>query len=524
MMKHYCLKCGNELADSQLICPKCENCTFLDYLENSGKTISGVLTAQQIEQNTQWTKYKCGKNGSAGHGFAAEDANAIDEILWGNFVELCGRDNSKNGPDRICNGKKIQTKYYAAAKGSVNSAFDKETNMYSYQDQVLEVPSDQYEEAIKIMREKILAGLVEGVTDPNDASKIVKKGSVTYRQAKNIAKAGNIDSLIFDAKTQSVVVLSAFGISFAINLGLMVLFRCKSKEDIKEAAQIAFLSGLQNGTITMLSGILSSQVLRTQFGRNMVAAIQWNAKGSIDYIYKTKIGRKIIHKLAETIVKKNITGAAAKNTVVKLLRTNAITNIALAVVSGIPDTIRMIGRKISSVQYIKNSVVSTSSIAGGTIGSLLGTAAGGPIGGIAGGLITAAGTGWLTKKIADKIRKDDAERMYELIKVALIQLSNDYMIQSEEEFQKCIDYIVSEKAIDTNLIRGMYSIGCDDNNDFARVELAYIRLEYYFGAVIRQRKTFCLKKYQETLLENINEIGENIFNITKIGENDKLVV
>jgi hypothetical protein len=90
--------------------------------------------------------------------------------------------------------------------------------------------------------------------------------------------------------------------------------------------------------------------------------------------------------------------------------------------------------------------------------------------------------------------------MYELIKVALIQLSHDYMIQSEEEFQKCIDYTVSEKAIDTNLIRGMYSIGCDDNNDLARVELAYIRLEYYFGAVIRQRKTFCLKKYQETLL------------------------
>lgn len=522
MMKHYCLKCGNELAENQLICPKCEHCTFLDYLENSGKTISGVLTAQQIEQNTQWTKYKCGKNGATGHGYGAEDDNALNERLWGEIVELLGRNNKKNGEDRRCNGQKIQTKYYADAKGSVNAAFDKKTKMYSYPDQILEVPSDQYEEAVKIMREKILAGLVEGVTDPNDAYKIVKKGSVTYRQAKNIAKAGNIDSLIFDAKTQSVAVLSAFGISFAINLGLMVLFRCKSKEDIKEAAQLAFLSGLQNGTITMLSGILSSQVLRTQFGRNIVAVIQWNAKGSIDSIYKTKVGKKIIHKLAEAIVKKNITGAAAKNTVVKVLRTNAITNIALAVVSGIPDTTRMIGKKISGAQYIKNLVVSTSSIAGGTIGSLLGTAAGGPIGGIAGGLITAAGTGWITKKIADKIRKDDAERMYELIKVALIQLSNDYMIQTEEEFLKCIDYIVSEKAIDTNLIRGMYSIGYDDNNDFARIELAYMRLEYYFGVVIRQRKTFCLKKYQETLLENIDDMGKNILDITEFEGNYKL--
>lgn len=524
MMKHYCLNCGNELANSQLICPKCEHCTFLDFLENSGKTIPSVLTAQQIEQNTQWAKYKCGRNGSAGHGFAAEDANAIDEILWGNIVELCGRDNSKNGSDRICNGQKIQTKYYADAKGSVNAAFNKETGKYSYQDQVLEVPSDQYEEALRIMRDKILNGQVEGVTDPNDASKIIKKGSVTYRQAKNIAKAGNIDSLIFDAKTQSVVVLSAFGISFAINFGMTVMFKCRTKKDVKEAAQLSFISGLQNGTITMASGILSSQVLRTRFGRNLAAAIQWNAKGSVDYIYKTKIGKKIIHKLAETIVKKSITGGAAKNTVIRLLRTNAITNIAMGVVTSVPDTLRVIGQKISLAQYIKNLVVSTSSIAGATLGTYIGMIVGGPIGGAVGGLFGGAGSGWLSKKVVDKVRKDDAERMYELIKIALIQLSNDYMIQTEEEFQKCIDLIIKEKSIDTNLIRAMYSIGYNGNDDFVRVDLAYLRLKYYFSVVIRQRKTIHLKDYQNTLLSHIDEMGETIPEISEIISDEKIAI
>jgi hypothetical protein len=51
-----------------------------------------------------------------------------------------------------------------------------------------------------------------------------------------------------------------------------------------------------------------------------------------------------------------------------------------------------------------------------------------------------------------------------------------------------------------------------------------MRLEYYFVVVIRQRKTFCLKKYQETLLENINDMSKNILDITKFEENDKLAI
>ena len=118
--------------------------------------------------------------------------------------------------------------------------------------------------------------------------------------------------------------------------------------------------------------------------------------------------------------------------------------------------------------------------------------------------------GWASKKVSNYICKDDSERMYELIKIALIQLSHDYMIQTEDEFQRCMDAICQDKIIDTNLIKVMYSIGADDNNDFLRVQVAYEKFEYYFYSIIRQRKVVCLKGNQEKVLNAIDDLGKQI--------------
>lgn len=506
-MKHFCLKCGNELKEEQLICHKCEHCSFFDSTLTSGAII-GILTAEQIETNTQWVKYKCGKNGLTGHGYAAEDANALNDIFEVKSVDITGRNNCKNGPDRISDGQSIQTKYCKTAKASVQAGFD-ETGMYAYKNQILEVPSDQYEEALQIMAEKISSGKVEGVTDPKDASKIIKKGSVTYKQAKNIARAGNIDSLIFDVKNQSIVAISAFGISFAVNLGMMILFKDKNNLKIKDAVQMAFLSGLYNGTITMASGILTSQVLKTQFGRNFAATIQVGTKSAIDTIYTSQTGRDLINKLAKSLWDKGIYGVAAKSTAIKFVRTNIITNLAVFIVTSVPETFNLIQGKISRPQYIKNLVVTSTSIIGGTLGSFLGAYLG-PYGMIGGGLAGGAIFGWASKKVSNYICKDDSERMYELIKIALIQLIHDYMIQTEDEFQRCMDAICQDKIIDTNLIKVMYSIGADDNNDFLRVQVAYEKFEYYFYSIIRQRKVVCLKGNQEKVLNAIVDLGKQI--------------
>ena len=82
-----------------------------------------------------------------------------------------GTDNSKNDADRIVNGVEIQTKYYASPENSVNATF--ENGQYRYSGMKLEVPKDQYDKAVQIMRECISNGKVPGVTDPNMAEQIV---------------------------------------------------------------------------------------------------------------------------------------------------------------------------------------------------------------------------------------------------------------------------------------------------------------------------------------------------------------
>ncbi|MCS2890686.1 hypothetical protein NXY11_21185 [Parabacteroides faecis] len=118
----------------------------------------------------------------------------------------------------------------------------------------------------------------------------------------------------------------------------------------------------------------------------------------------------------------------------------------------------------------------------------------------------------LSKSIADRIHKDDAEQMYQLVNVAFTFLSNDYLIQNENEFNDVIRCIVNEQAIDNTLLRAMYTIGKENNNDWIRVELAYRKLEYHFSAVVRQRKNVKLRNNQKFLLQCVDELGNGIDN------------
>lgn len=114
-------------------------------------SVNGVASVASTEctNDQQWTKY----HSRQGHGFAAEDANAMWDRRHGKSVDKVGLDNSLNGADRISDGVQIQTKYCANANKSVSAAFDNGT--YRYEGMKLEVPSDQYDEAVRIMRGRI---------------------------------------------------------------------------------------------------------------------------------------------------------------------------------------------------------------------------------------------------------------------------------------------------------------------------------------------------------------------------------
>ena len=142
-------------------------------------------------------------HGARGHGFAAERANNLHDNIMGKNAYIVGDGNEKNGADRIVNGINIQSKYCASGSKCVRECFDSNGNFRYYNDpknfqdpMQIEVPSDKYEDAVRAMQERINKGQVPGV---KDAKEIIRKGNVTYEQAKNIAKAGTIESLTYDS-------------------------------------------------------------------------------------------------------------------------------------------------------------------------------------------------------------------------------------------------------------------------------------------------------------------------------------
>lgn len=362
---------------------------------NTKSTINGISStaSTQCTNDQQWTKY----HSKQGHGFAAEDANAMWDRWHGKKVEKVGLDNSLNGADRISDGIQIQTKYCADASKSVGAAFENGT--YRYDGMKLEVPSDQYDEAVRIMRGRISNGEVPGVNDPNMADQIVIKGHYTYDEAVRIAKSGNLDSIKFDIKTQSVSCAFACGLSFAVTY-------CTAKSQgvsHTEALKIASKQAAKSGATTMVTGVAAQQLLRTEVGRNFAAVATNAIKPAVQTAMKTELGKQVVTKTATAIAGKQVAGVAAANVVTKALRTNAVVSTVVFVGSTIPDAVNLCRGKISGAEFAENTTTNAAGVGGGwagasagaAVGSMIcpgvGTVIGGIVGGIGGGISASLG-------------------------------------------------------------------------------------------------------------------------------------
>lgn len=422
---------------------------FYDHV--SGSTISVGLEKTQI--NKFHTK--------GGTGFAAEEANAAADRWAGGRVEQVGTSNKLNGADRIVNGVQIQTKYFSSASATLRAALD-DQGQYRYGNQMLEVPSDQYDEVLRLMRQKILDGAVPGVTDPAQAESIVKKGQVSYRQARNIARPGNVDSLVFDAQTQAVTTGYAFALSFVISFA-------KSKwegRDYKEAIGDSLATALQSGATSCITGIATSQILRTRAAAVGVVFMRDGVKA----VASTNLGKSAVQKVAEVSLGKAVYGVAATNHVAKLLRTNTVTSVVTTVVTSAPDLYRAAFQgSISWAQFCKNLTVNGLGVAAGTggwmagaaagaaIGSAAfpgpGTAVGGFVGGLAGSLAGGAAASSASKYALDALIEDDAKEMLALLPEYLQLLAEDYLL-SEAETKALIQRL--QERITAKFLRDMY--------------------------------------------------------------------
>ena len=455
-----------------------------DKQRDAARAVVAPTAAASLE-TTQIAKYHT----KGGTGFAAEDANHLADRLHGKDAEIVGKTNERNGADRVVDGVPIQSKYYKTASDTMRSAFDGNGN-YRYADQVLEVPKDQYEKCLKRMQQSIRDGKVPGHTDPADAEQLVQKGTVTYKQARNIARAGNIDSVKYDVKTGAAVAVGVLGLSFCINFAQA---RWQGL-DVGDAFLVALKEALATGAVAWVAYVLSSQLLRTHTAAVGTVA----ARGAVRTVARSTLGKKAVEKIAEASLRKAVHGAAAVNHVSKLLRSNVVTGSVMVAVSCAPDFYRAaFDGSISWQQFTKNTVVQAASVAGGVggwmggtavgaaVGSavpIIGTAVGGFIGGVIGAFCGGTVAGSAAKSVADEFVEDDAKALVRTLQAELQQLAQEYML-SGPEVEQIVEVV--RGVVDGDWLHEMYR-RTDGNAAHGR---KFVRAEFErkFEDIIRQR-------------------------------------
>lgn len=436
-----------------------------------------------------------------GHGFAAENANHLVDKLSFKNAELIGGDNALNGADRLVNGSQIQSKYCQSGRQCINSCFNDKGFKYLNADNTpmkIEVPKDMYDDAVKVMAEKISGGEVPGVTDPNEAKNIVKKGHFTYKQAVNIAKAGTIESLTFDAVNSAIVATSSMGISAVITFALSTWHG----DDFGLALENAIYSGLKVGGITFVTGVVASQISRTGFEKSLIGVTEYMTKA---------MGPKVTASIANASrVGPNIYGSAATKNVAKLLRGNIVTGIATTVVLSSADISRMINGTISGKQLFKNASVTATGVAGGILGGMAtgaavgsvipvaGNVVGAVVGGI-GAMVAGGVASSITKATLDNFIEDDAEKMISILKSIFEEEAMNYLL-NENEITKVSEKI--EEIIDAKFLREMYGAG-DSRYFIRKVIIKQIK------AVVRERK-YISEPNNDQILMKVKTIVEKI--------------
>ena len=377
-------------------------------------------------------------NTPRGHGFAAERANHIYDKLTGKDAQIVGDDNSKFGADRVVNGTNIQSKYCATGSRCIQESFQDGTFKYINPDgspMQIEVPSDKYDEAVKAMESRIRNGQVPGVKDPNEAKNIVKKGHFTYEQAKNIAKAGTVESITFDAVNGAIIATTAFGISATLSFATSVW----NGDDFDVALKSAAYSGLKVGGVTFVTSVLAGQLSRAGLNSMLVGSSE-----AVISLMGPKASALLVNAFRSG---SNIYGAAAMKSAAKMLRGNAITGaVSVAVLSSV-DVVNIFRGRVSGSQLFKNVTCTATTVAGGTAGwiggattgaalgsvvPIVGSAVGGIIGGIAGSFIGGGAAGKASNAILSEFIEDDADEMIRVVEKVFTEMAADYLLNQQE--------------------------------------------------------------------------------------------
>ncbi|WP_211228772.1 hypothetical protein [Desulfovibrio cuneatus] len=418
-------------------------------LENCNSKSVGEIIAGDIYGNVSSGATIYGEtkfHSSRGHGFAAERANCLlDKVLFDESI-IVGDDNIKNGPDRQVNNVKIQSKYCKTGSKCISDCFTDGKFRYINPDGTpmqIEVPSDKYDAALAAMKNRIQKGQIPGVTDPDDAILIVRKGHFTYEQVRNIAKAGTIESICYDAVNGAIIASCAFGITATISFATSLW----NGEKLDTALKNSAMNGLKVGGTTFATAIFAGQL--TKAGMNSLLV------GSTDAVIKF-IGPKGAAILANAFRSgTSIYGAAAMKSASKMLRGNVITATVSAVILSTGDVIDIFRGRISGPQLVKNVASTCSSVAGGTAGwiggaaagaalgtvvPVIGNAVGATVGGVIGAFCGGTAAGSASSAAMNLIIEDDSKEIILIIEQSFLDLANEHLL-TQREVEHTVDHL-----------------------------------------------------------------------------------
>ncbi|HEY8890482.1 MAG TPA: tetratricopeptide repeat protein [Clostridium sp.] len=420
--------------------------------EATDKAIKFGTQASNIASTANITKNFGTFFGSQGQGNAAEYADHVSDLLKFKNAKWLGTNNAIHGADRLVNGQLIQTKFckdYSALKFNCL-----QNGEYKYIDQntgkpmILEVPKDKVNDAIRMMTE--LYG--------EEGKNLVKASSLDYKQAYNVAKFGNIDSLIVDSKLGIVNARNAMGITIVISYATSLL----SGGSAEEASKRALNAGVKTFGVAFCSSVMTSQLSKTVF------------INSIEVTDKL-VGSNVRNVLTKATQKKGsqvITEKMAKN----MLKSNIVASIATTTVLSSADIGRLIAGRISKEQLCKNVSVTAAGVAGGSAGFYAGAAIGSfilPIPGVGtfvGGMVGASLAGMASSNIVgitmNEFIKNDGDVMLEIFNKVFQEIAEDYLLATDE-IEYVIDRITENNTLSDRGLRDIYASSerekyCDD--------------------------------------------------------------
>lgn len=469
-------------------------------LKNINKTVEAIGVGSALANNAKtYNELKGYLGGSQGGGYGAEYANGTLDKLLAHTTENTAQKNldrlnhqMKNGADRTVDGRQIQTKYYRTAKESIAATF--ENGIARYIDDKgrmmqIEVPRDQYVEALEEMQKNIDNGRAPGCQPGERAENYVRKGYVTYEQAWNVAHAGTIESLAVDMASGVVSSLTPAGISATI-VFVGAVFNGESLEDAAHKSMSVCMRVFGKGIFTyVLTNQLSRKEIAIPFTTKYLKnGISQGNESVMNPIFQMS------EKVAESIRKSDI----AQSSLGRSMQVNNVDGRDLiqfgvtAICYFGPDLYNTLSGKISAGQLAKNSTITAGGIVGGYIGTFT------PIP-VAGGAIGSVIGGFVARCVMDEFIEDDQVRMFRILKEEFIDAVSMAGLTKEEVIMVANDTIAHpeiEKILQNMFVSGEY-------RRYARMAI----VDEAIVLVMQQRRKITMREYRKGVEAYLTKIA-----------------